>query len=138
MRTIAGRICNTFEKDPAFYDKSIKRQMVNYRAAVPCRNSFPVYLTLKIKISSTCNRFVSLSKAHLLPKVLVIPRKRWLRPNMTEQLFPGTLRINQPTNQFLHESQNRFEDEVVFPQLVVNKHASVHDLLFYTKYTGLV
>ena len=32
-------------------------------------------------------------------KVLVNPRKRWLRPNMTEKLFTGTLRINQPTNQ---------------------------------------
>ena len=43
---------------------------------------------------------MSLSKAHLLPqKVLVIPRKRWIRPNMTEKLFTGTLRINQPTNQ---------------------------------------
>ena len=31
-------------------------------------------------------------------KVLVIPRKQWLRPNMTEKLFTGTLRINQPTN----------------------------------------
>ena len=31
------------------------------------------------------------------PKVLVIPRKRWLRPNMTEKLFTGTSRINQPT-----------------------------------------
>ena len=34
--------------------------------------------------------------------VLVIPRKRWLRPNMTEKLFTGTLRIKQPT--FLHAS----------------------------------
>ena len=34
-------------------------------------------------------------------KVLVIPRKRWLRPNMTEKLFTWTLRINQPTNQQL-------------------------------------
>ena len=31
-------------------------------------------------------------------KVLVIPRKRWLRPNMTEKLFTGTLRIKS-TNQ---------------------------------------
>ena len=31
-------------------------------------------------------------------KVLVIPRKQWLRPNMTEKLFTGTLRDNQPTN----------------------------------------
>ena len=34
------------------------------------------------------------------PKLLVIPRKRWLRPNMTEKLFTGTLRINQPTNHY--------------------------------------
>ena len=28
------------------------------------------------------------------PKVLVIPRKWWLRPNMTEKLLTGTFRIN--------------------------------------------
>ena len=40
--------------------------------------------------------FVSLSKRHLLPKkVLVIPRNRWLRLNMTEKLFTGTLNYNQ-------------------------------------------
>ena len=39
-------------------------------------------------------RVVSLSKAYLPPKkVLVIPRKRWLRPNMTEKLVTGTLSI---------------------------------------------
>ena len=31
-------------------------------------------------------------------KVLVLPRKRWLCPNITEKLFTGTLRINTPTN----------------------------------------
>ena len=31
------------------------------------------------------------------PKVLVIPRKLWLCPNMTGKLFTETLRINQPT-----------------------------------------
>ena len=30
--------------------------------------------------------------------VLVIPGKLWLRPNMTEKMFTGMLRINQPTN----------------------------------------
>ena len=36
-------------------------------------------------------RVVSLSKIHLTPKkVLVIPRKRWLRPDMTEKLLTGT------------------------------------------------
>ena len=29
------------------------------------------------------------------PKVLVIPRNRWLRLNMTEKLFTGTLNHNQ-------------------------------------------
>ena len=31
----------------------------------------------------------------VLDQVLVIPRKRWLRPNMTEKLFTGTLSIKQ-------------------------------------------
>ena len=40
--------------------------------------------------------FVSLSKRHLLPqKVLVIPRNRWLRLNMTEKLFTVTLNHNK-------------------------------------------
>ena len=34
---------------------------------------------------------ISLSKIHLPPKkVLVIPRKRWLCPDMTEKLLTGT------------------------------------------------
>ena len=37
---------------------------------------------------------VSLSKTYLPPKkVLVIPRKRWLHPNMAEKLFTGMLSI---------------------------------------------
>ena len=32
-------------------------------------------------------RVVSLSKIHLPPRVLVILRKRWLRPDMTEKNF---------------------------------------------------
>ena len=36
-------------------------------------------------------RVVSLGKIHLPPKnVLVIPRKRWLCPDMTEKLLTGT------------------------------------------------
>ena len=37
---------------------------------------------------------VSLSKTLYSPKVLVIPRKCWLRPNMTEKLLTGTLNLN--------------------------------------------
>ena len=33
------------------------------------------------------------------PKLLVIPRKRWLRPNMTEKLFTGTLSLKKNQNQ---------------------------------------
>ena len=33
------------------------------------------------------------------PKVLVIPRKRWLRSNMTEKLFTGTQNANKTIKQ---------------------------------------
>ena len=40
--------------------------------------------------SHSDRRIVSLSKIHLPPKkVLVIPRKRWLRPDMTKKLLAG-------------------------------------------------
>ena len=37
---------------------------------------------------------VSLSKTLFSPKVLVVPRKRWLRPNITEKILTGTLSHN--------------------------------------------
>ena len=30
----------------------------------------------------------------VLPKILIIPRKRWLRPNITKRLLNGTLNLN--------------------------------------------
>ena len=39
-------------------------------------------------------RVVSLSKTLYSPKVLVIPRKRWLRPYISERLLTGTLNLN--------------------------------------------
>ena len=38
---------------------------------------------------------VSLSKRHLLPKRTGNPRNRWLRLNMTEKMFTGTLNKNK-------------------------------------------
>ena len=38
-------------------------------------------------------RVVSLSKTFYSPKVLVIPSKRWLRPDMSEKLFTGPLNL---------------------------------------------
>ena len=49
-------------------------------------------------LHSTVFLFIHL-QIYYSPEVLVIPRKRWLRPNMTEKLLTGMLRINQPTNQ---------------------------------------
>ena len=45
----------------------------------------------------TClHRVVSLSKDTFTPqKVLVIPRKRWLLPDMTEKLFTWTLNLKK-------------------------------------------
>ena len=43
-----------------------------------------------------CDTVVSLSKDTFTPrKVLVIPRKWWLCPYMTEKLFTGTLSLNK-------------------------------------------
>ena len=50
---------------------------------------------------------VSLSKTLYSPKVLVIPRKQWLCPDMPEKLLTGTLNLN--TNK--HKRAN-FENEV--------------------------
>ena len=38
--------------------------------------------------------FVSLSKTLYSQKVLVIPRKQWLRPDMTEKSLTETLSLN--------------------------------------------
>ena len=42
------------------------------------------------------------------PKVLVIPRKRWLRPIMTEKLFTRTLSIKPNQNQILFDESDFF------------------------------
>ena len=44
------------------------------------------------------HRVISLNKTLYSPKVLVIPRKQWLRPDMTEKLLTGTLNLN--TNKY--------------------------------------
>ena len=49
---------------------------------------------------------VSLSKTLYSPKVLVIPRKRWLCPDVTKKLLTGTLNLNtkKQTNKTLLEA----------------------------------
>ena len=53
---------------------------------------------------------VSLSKRLNSPKVLVIPRNRWFRLNMTEKLFTGTLN-NKKTAWFVSDLVRNSEDE---------------------------
>ena len=58
------------------------------------------------------HRVVSLSKTHLLPTVLVKPRKRWLRPDMTEKLSTETLSLNtkkQTKQTGLYNHRSRLE-----------------------------
>ena len=57
------------------------------------------------------------------PKVLVIPRKRWLRPNMTEKLFTGTLRINQHQDHSLNEWMDAYTDKL---KPICSKRSKLH------------
>ena len=49
------------------------------------------------------------------PKVLVIPRKQWLHPNMTEKLFTGTL------------SKKREETKTMLVLLLCVSNVPVHE-----------
>ena len=62
-------------------------------------------------------------------KVLVIPRKRWLRPNMTEKLFTGMLRINHPTNQPCNVS-----DFIIYVSVLIMLYSDFTMLLFILHY----
>ena len=58
-------------------------------------------------------RVVSLSKDTFNPrKVLGIPRKLWLCPDMTEKLFTGTLRLIKTKNQNYLYSENKDADQL--------------------------
>ena len=53
------------------------------------------------------HRVVPSSTTHYLPTALVKPRKRWLRPDMTEKLLTGTLSFN--TSKQIYTHRNRLE-----------------------------
>ena len=79
--------------------------------------NFHVYITLGQgqEITLILNYHITLNymsapttfqvKRHLFPKVLVIPRNRWLRLNMTEKLLTGKLNNNQNKTKKLSRSQ---------------------------------
>ena len=78
-------------------------------------------------------RVVSLSKTYLPPKVhvLVIPRKRWLHPNMTEKLFTGTLSIKPNQNsvplKYINRTQgHRLMSIPVIRPIPVNKRTRIY------------
>ena len=57
-------------------------------------------------------RVLSLSKTYLPQKVLVIPRKQWLRPNMTEKLFTGMLSIKPNQTKTSHQQLRSYGTSV--------------------------
>ena len=80
------------------------------------------------------HRVVSLSKAHLLPTVLVKPRKRWLRPDMTEKLLTGTLSLNtnKQTKRFIMFSRKFVKWYLHINQFCTMVQAFIYSLfLFY-------
>ena len=44
-----------------------------------------------------------------LPKILVIPRKQWLRPDRTEILLTGTLSKNESKRNYLGRSEDKVD-----------------------------
>ena len=70
---------------------------------------------------TTAMLIVYLSKTLYSPKVLVIPRKQWLRPDMTEKLLTGTLNLKQ-TNLSILNSKMAFHSLILL----------VRDMLFAT------
>ena len=56
----------------------------------------------EVRVSKPTSPCCVLEQDTFLPKVLVIPRKRWLRPDMTEKLLTGTLNLN--TNEQDHDT----------------------------------
>ena len=51
-----------------------------------------------------------LSKTLFSSKVLVIPRKRWFRPDMTEKLLTGTLNLNTQKKKKKKKKKNIHDD----------------------------
>ena len=49
-------------------------------------------------VETYLHRVVSLSKTLYSQKVLVIPRKGWLRPDITEKLLTGMLNLDKKCN----------------------------------------
>ena len=74
----------------------------------------------------------SLSKTYLLPKVLVIPRKQWLRSNITKKLFTRTIRIK--STRHITTSQNTFLKRKV---AIGTASAAEHKAVFTGEYPFL-
>ena len=68
-------------------------------------------------------RVMSLSKTYLPPKSTCIPRKRWLRPNMTEKLFTGTFSIkpNKKKTNIVHAPCNKRISSMPRRQLLLSR-----------------
>ena len=50
-------------------------------------------------------------------KVLVIPRKRWVRPDMTEKLLTGTLNLNKSNPKIWTDNEPFYKEVEVYYQI---------------------
>ena len=59
-------------------------------------------------------------------KVPVIPRKRWLRPDMTEKLLTGTLNLNKTKTVLCSRNLNKLRSILISACVCVCVHPAVH------------
>ena len=69
-------------------------------------------------------RVMSLRKTLYNPKELVIPRKLWLRPDMTEKLLTGTLSLN--TNKQTDRTAMSSEHHITYMRHRKTRHLSTY------------
>ena len=65
---------------------------------------------------------VSLSKTLYSPKVLIIPRKQWLRPDMTETLLTGTLSLTTNKQTILMGCKAQVKNKIMFKTSLFTFH----------------
>ena len=106
--------------------------MTQYACVVDFTNDMLIRLFDIVRAPLGSNCVVSLSKAHLLPKSTGNTQEAGLRPNMTEKLFTGTLRINQPTNLFdIEPLESNFDMVTLWPtkvRIISSYFCSKHSL----------
>ena len=80
---------------PPFFSRIHQKILMKLLRKKVCVHSGGPYITIQDYEYIHCGNQYVTTRDIYSPKVLVIPRNRWLRLNMTEKLFTGTLNKNQ-------------------------------------------